>query len=1022
MDKGIYAFIWRYSKRSQITATLITLASFPFLYASLQVPKTIVNDALGGTEFPRSLFGVMLDQQSYLLALCAILLGLLIINAGFMMTINTYKNLVSERMIRRLRFMLYQRILRFPLPHFQRVSQGELSTMIAGEVELVREFIADAISLPVFQGGTLLVILFFMFAQDPILGAASIVLIPIQAYVIPKLQRRINQLGKTRVERARKLSGRVGEAVSGIRDIRAHNTALFVQADFSKHLERVYKVRYELFRLKYFMKALNVFLLRLTPVLFYSVGGLLILYDRLSLGALVAAIAAYGQLTTPWKELLKYYQRYGDASIKYGALVSNFELRNLLSEGVLGEQSPPTVGDGKVPRLTGKISFDNVSLIDDDGTKVVEDVSFDCPGGERLAVVAGALARDRLAYAAAGMSRPDGGTISVGGEDINELPKSTVGARVGYVGSDSYVFDGTVGYNAIFGLQLRVPLNTPEQSYSVEEALAAGNTPYDSEKDWTDLGVIGLEHREELTGWWNEVIRAVELEDVLFRRAMNWVVAAGENEKFPDEIIEARKRILARIHASKELSELVQPFSEEIYAPSMSVAANIFFGEPTDERFAISRFGENEYVRGVLDEAGLTEDFQLIGLRLARQLVDIFGAPDADPRLLERFSFIDRSELPAIRVLLEKVEGEDISVLNDQERARLITLMAHLAPELHRLGHVDEALQERIVSARKAFAKGLQEKHDGAISAIDPSAYNARLTLRCNLIMGRLSAQKASADVKIDAVIREELADMGLLEEVLAVSMGVEVGIAGQTLPIPARQSLALARSIIKRPDVLIVNDGLNAHDTDARERVRKAIMRLVPNMTMIWLYPEMPTADDFDEVLVLRNGRIAERISGEMVPEQQDAPEETAGIEAEITALAQVPLFEGISPANRKLLAFGSKRLVYAPGEILAEQEEMGETAYVILSGEVEVVRDMGTADEARVAVIGQNMLFGETSLLATVPRTASGRALNEVVALEIEKDVFLSLVEHDQKVAAAVARVASERLASTYKTKEAA
>ena len=172
MDKGIYAFIWRYSKRSQIISTLITLASFPFLYAALQVPKTIINEALGGSDFPRDFLGFELDQQGYLLTLCAILLVLLMINACFLMTINTYKNLVSERMIRRLRFMLYQRILRFPLPHFQRVSQGELSTMIAGEVELVREFIADAISLPVFQGGTLLVILYFMFVQDPILGAA----------------------------------------------------------------------------------------------------------------------------------------------------------------------------------------------------------------------------------------------------------------------------------------------------------------------------------------------------------------------------------------------------------------------------------------------------------------------------------------------------------------------------------------------------------------------------------------------------------------------------------------------------------------------------------------------------------------------------------------------------------------------------------------------------------------------------------------------------------------------------------
>ncbi|RMF09683.1 MAG: ABC transporter ATP-binding protein, partial [Alphaproteobacteria bacterium] len=126
MDKNIYSFILRYSKTQQIVITLITLASFPFLYSALELPKIIVNDALKAdhSAFPREIFGITFSQTSYLLALCLILLLLLMINAFFLMTTNTYKNQTSERMTRRLRYMLYQRILRFPLPHFQRVSQG----------------------------------------------------------------------------------------------------------------------------------------------------------------------------------------------------------------------------------------------------------------------------------------------------------------------------------------------------------------------------------------------------------------------------------------------------------------------------------------------------------------------------------------------------------------------------------------------------------------------------------------------------------------------------------------------------------------------------------------------------------------------------------------------------------------------------------------------------------------------------------------------------------------------------------
>ena len=97
MEKNIYSYIWRYSKRQQIIVTLITAASFPFLYSALELPKVIVNDALSSTDFPREYFGIEFDQTSYLLSLCAILLALLLINALFLMTVNTYKNLTSER-------------------------------------------------------------------------------------------------------------------------------------------------------------------------------------------------------------------------------------------------------------------------------------------------------------------------------------------------------------------------------------------------------------------------------------------------------------------------------------------------------------------------------------------------------------------------------------------------------------------------------------------------------------------------------------------------------------------------------------------------------------------------------------------------------------------------------------------------------------------------------------------------------------------------------------------------------------
>ena len=54
--------------RQQITVTLIAVASFPFLYAFYELPKTILNQAIEGKniDFPYELFGVEFEQISYL--------------------------------------------------------------------------------------------------------------------------------------------------------------------------------------------------------------------------------------------------------------------------------------------------------------------------------------------------------------------------------------------------------------------------------------------------------------------------------------------------------------------------------------------------------------------------------------------------------------------------------------------------------------------------------------------------------------------------------------------------------------------------------------------------------------------------------------------------------------------------------------------------------------------------------------------------------------------------------------------
>lgn len=116
MDPSIYRYILKHTSKDQIYLILLTAATMPIVYISLEIPKKIINEAIGGENIPDSIFGFEVDQISYLLTLCVVFLLLVILNGGLKYVINVYRGVLGERMLRRFRYELYSRILRFPLP------------------------------------------------------------------------------------------------------------------------------------------------------------------------------------------------------------------------------------------------------------------------------------------------------------------------------------------------------------------------------------------------------------------------------------------------------------------------------------------------------------------------------------------------------------------------------------------------------------------------------------------------------------------------------------------------------------------------------------------------------------------------------------------------------------------------------------------------------------------------------------------------------------------------------------------
>ena len=860
MEPGIFKFVLRYSKRAQILLLLATVVSLPFLYVSLDLPKIIINEAIGGRGFPKTVFGYEFEQIPYLLLLCVAFLALVFINGGFKYFLNVYRGVVGERMLRRLRYQLVERIMRFPLRHFRKHSQGELISMVTAETEPIGGFVGSAFALPAFQGGTLLTILVFMFVQEPVLGIAAVALYPVQAYLIPKLQRRVNALNKRRVIQVRDISDRINEVVTGIPEVHAHDTSQLELSDFSERMGKIYDVRLDIYILKFLIKFLNNFIDKLTPFFFYSIGGYLVIKGSLSFGALVAVLAAYKDISAPWKELLKYYQTTEDVRIKYNLIAESFEPSGMLAERLQTEEPE------KLPSLSGALIATNLDLREEeDGAGAYAGgASFrlDLPGRVAVLGTTGS-GTERLATLLGAVDRPASGSITIGELRLNDLPESVTGRRIAYVGQEPRLRFGSLRDNLLYGLKHR-PLRSAvydelaqkQRARALAEAAVCGNSTYDINADWIDYAAAGVSGPHELTDKIIEVLTTVDLDQDVFEFGLRGTLDPAQEPELARRILEARRQLRDRLK-DPHIAPLVEPFDRNKWNENMTIAENLLFGTPCDESFNLEHLSENSYVRDVLRQTGLLQEFIIAGRQIAEIMVDLFADVEPGSEVFERFSFIRADDLPAFQSMLARTEGLEAELLTEDDRNMLLSLPFKVIPARHRLGLADESFIERVLAARHALAKGLKA---GAVEFFDAEKYNPTVSIQDNILFGRLAYGKARSEAQVGSLIHEVVQKLGLGRAIMEVGLEYPVGIAAARLSAAQRQKLAIARGVLKRPDLLVIDQATAALDRATQDKIMKNLFSEFEGRGLVWVLHRAELGSEFDYTVVLEGGKVAEQ------------------------------------------------------------------------------------------------------------------------------------------------------------------
>ncbi len=987
IERSLFAFIWKYSKREQVILLVVTLTLFPLLYLTLELPKQIINGAIDSDVSNITIDGVTFSQVEYLMVLSGAFLIAVLCHGLLKMRINTMKGVLSERLLRRFRYTLIARILRFPQPYFERTSQGELVSMVTAESEPMGGLMGDALAQPVLQAGQMLTILGFLFAQSFTFGMAACALIPLQAWLIPKLQRQVNLLNRKRVIEIRALAAEIGEGAAGAGTLTSPRRLALPDGDDHGPAGRLFTIRLDIYQKKFFMKFINNFITQLTPFLFYSLGGYLVIRGSITLGALVAALAAYKELSSPWKELLDFYNQSADMSLRWETITERFAPPGMVDERLMSDEPD------EIPRLTGDIELDGVTVRDADGNSVLETIDTVLPGGGLIGITA-PNDEDRRALSEV-ITRellPSSGTVRIGGHDVSDLHQITIATRIGHANSRPVLFQGSFGDNVLMPIRYR-PMGKGTDAAFAEESVRAGNSTDMLSADWIDPARGEADSAEALRDYWCELVERIGGSDALMRRALDQKPLPDLHADLMTSLIALRPQVAEALR-EEGLSKYVFRLDPDEYCVALPVVQNLLFATPRTPLAPDLLAQRPDYVR-LLQGLNIVDDLVELAIGIMEGLRQIFGSGGTDHPLFLKTG-LDPALYDSVLNTMEVLKAG--KPLDDRARALLLSVPSSITAEQMGAAFSDR-IRTRILELRKQHGEALRTQMSDLFSPIEPDGVLQGLSVLENAIYGKLSEEAGPRGEDVRHLLIQILNDTGITGQVLRLVFDVPIALGGANLPAAFAEPLAVSRAVIKRPDIIILDCPMVSFAAATRAKTINTLRSEFPATTIVHLAPELENDVEYDMTLELDQGRItgAETTSSGGVD-----GDVAADLARKLQALEKTALFSGLDRKQLRLLAFGARWYQAAAGHYVFHKNDPPDRgAFMMIEGEADLLLPRQDGEDHLIATVGKGTLVGELGLIRNEPRALDMRARTDILCLRLGVAEFLAVVENDAATA---------------------
>ena len=292
---GLYRRIWRLTGRRQMMLIGLAVAIALLTAAPLEFQKAMINGLGAGMPVP----------ELVRLAIGYAAVVLLVSGLKFALGYGTARTGETAVLAIRRRVLAHQATPAdaAPIPH------GTLVNMLSGEAEVVGSFAGSAFAMPVVQIGTLVSVLAFIAASQPLLGLVALAVVAPQAFIVLDVQRRVTVRVRERVRHVQAAADRVVAAADDA-------PGLTAQA----HFDAVYDLQNQVHWLKQGSKfAINT-LNALGVVATLALGGYLVIRGQTDVGTVVAALSGLSRIAKPWNELIAFYRQWSVVKVRFALL------------------------------------------------------------------------------------------------------------------------------------------------------------------------------------------------------------------------------------------------------------------------------------------------------------------------------------------------------------------------------------------------------------------------------------------------------------------------------------------------------------------------------------------------------------------------------------------------------------------------------------------------------------------------------------------------------------------------------